>query len=489
MASRSIVLAGDLGAGSLRLAAVNGRGEVLAAESVPLSVLEPRPGWAELHPTVWWQALKHAAAKVLEALPKGGSPAGLCLTGMTRSQVLLDADGAALRPAILFRDRRAAEEGREAAAHFPTDNPADAIGAFHPLGRLAWVARHEPEVFARIGRLLDPKDYLNFRLTGVQAADFVTSSRFDALQAEPGPLPGWLARALELLAAPRLAPWACVGAVSSPEPPFDRLAGLPVFAGAMDTWAAAVGSGAVEAGQAYDVAGTSEAVGLIVASRVEVPALVAIRWGENVWQIGGPTQAGADCARWGHDTFRAAGSLQAAVERAGTRTPAEEAPLFLPYLAGERTPLWREDVRGALVGLGRAAGPDLCLWSVLEGVAHAVRDILGLACAGSGQALVEVLASGGGARSDAWCQLKADVLGVPVARAADPEPGVLGAAVTALVGIGRYPDLAAAVRTLPLRGACFKPRQEYRSVFARRAEMYQRLKAAALELSVQGGVR
>ena len=138
------------------------------------------------------------------------------------------------------------------------------------------------------------------------------------------------------------------------------------------------------AGQGYDIAGTSEVAGLITPARADVSGLVSLLWGEKVWQIGGPTQAGADSVSWCHRTLRVRGTLAAAVERAGMMSPTETRPLFLPYLAGERTPLWRADVRGAFEGLAREHHADDLLWAVLEGVAMAMRDILARAVKGSG---------------------------------------------------------------------------------------------------------
>ncbi len=477
------VIAADLGAGSLRVAAITADGRELSLAAVPLAADEPFPGWAELDPELWWQGLAEATAKVLARLPKGTKPAALCLSGLTRSQVLLDADGRTLRPAILFRDRRAADDAAAVAAHFVGTNPADAITAFHPLARLSWVARNEPEVFERLALMLEPKDFLAWRLTGVAAADAVTYSRFDALEPQGGPLPGWLDRCRRLLDLPRPLPWEQIGLIKASAAPFDALAGLPVFAGAMDTWTAATGSGALSPGQAYDVAGTSEVVGLLSRTRAATPGLLAMRWGDDLYQLGGPTQAGADCALWAHQAFRCAGRLDAAVERAGRIPPSDDLPLFLPYLAGERTPVWRSDVRGAFFGLGRTLGPDEFLWSVLEGVAHAVRDILDMAAGGSGARVTEMRVSGGGARSDAWCQLKADVTGVPVVRATHEETGLIGAAMAATVGLGLHADLAAAAVAMCPVDAVFEPQAPLKPFYDRRAALYQRVKATALDLA------
>ena len=372
----------------------------------------------------WWRALGRSVGRTLDQLPRGARVRGLCLSGLTRAQVLLDRNGRTLGPALLFRDRRAVDDAVEVARHFPTDNPAEEITAFHPLARLAWFARRQPATFERIGAVLEPKDFLNFRLTGEVAADSVTYSRFDPMRSTRARLPGWLDRCTSLLLPRRIAPWHRLGNVTSRQSPFDRLAGIPVFAGAMDAWATAVGAGAVRAGQGYDIAGTSEVVGLITPARAVVPGLVSLLWGEDVHQIGGPTQAGADCAAWCHQAFRVRGALAAAVERAGMMAPTAERPLFLPYLAGERTPLWRADVRGAFEGLSRGHRADDFLWAALEGVAMTMRDIMAKAVSGSRQGLSEVRVAGGGARSDAWCQIKADVMNVPMVRTSQRETGI-----------------------------------------------------------------
>jgi xylulokinase len=476
-----IILAVDLGAGSLRAAAVTPRGRVVVGAALPFALSHEQPGSSEIDPALWWRALGEAVGTVLDKLPRASRIAGLCIAGLTRSQIFLDASGAVLRPAILFRDRRAAAEADEAARYFTADNPAEAITAFHPLARIAWLARHEPALFDRVASVAEPKDYLNLRLTGRRAGDSVTYSRFDALS-PTGRLPSVLRRCLDLLEIERLAPWAALGPVACREPPFDRLVGVPVFAGAMDAWASAVGAGAVGLGQAYDIAGTSEVVGLITSERRSVAGLVSLLWGENVHQIGGPTQAGADSARWCHEIFRLRGGLASAIERVGALPSSAERPLFLPYLAGERAPLWREDLRAAFHLVSRSHGPDDFLFAVLEGVAHAVRDIVARAATGSGETPRELRVCGGGARSDAWCRLKADITALPILRVAARETGLIGCAVAAAFGLGIYPSLAAASAAMAPVERRFTPQPELADFHHARAESYRRAQTAALEM-------
>jgi xylulokinase len=481
------LLAVDVGAGSLRagLVCADGRVAMMIAKRLPAA--QPRPGWHEMDPERWWEALRAAAQALLRRVPRAARVVGVCICGLTRSQVLLDERGRVLGPAMLFRDRRAADDAQEIAREFAADNPASAVSAFHPLARLAWVARRHPRRFARIGSVLEPKDFLNYRLTGAIAGDSVTHSRERPRRLAPRQRPDAIDRCLALLQPDLRAPWQRLAAIQPASGPLARLAGVPVFAGSMDAWASAVGSGAVCPGTAYDIAGTSEVAGLVTSRRFDVPGLVSLAWSERAHQAGGPTQAGADCARWCHATFRVRGPLERAIERAGTAPVHAERPLFLPWLGGERTPVWRSDVRGAFHGVARDAGPDDFLWSVLEGVAMAVRDILEHAMFATGERAREVRVSGGGARSDAWCQMKADVLGIPVVRSPQPETGVIGAAMAAAVGLGLHRDMDAAARAMAPAGRRFEPDRRRHAFFDERAALYRQAKAAALAFADAAG--
>ncbi len=454
------ILAVDVGAGSLRAGLVRPNGRIAAAAAIPLTMSEPRPGWAEADPEYWWDALLAATARVLRALPRSGRVLGVCICGLTRTQVLLDGRQRVLGPAILFRDRRAA-------ALLPEIGTPE-LTAFDASARLAWIARHQPARFARIDRVVEPKDFLNFRLTGVLAGDTVTHSR------QPAAAP--------MAQGDLVLPWQAVGVVIPTVKALARIEGAPVFAGAIDTWASAVGSGAVLPGHAYDVAGTSEVVGLISARRRPAPGLVSLDWTEDAFQIGGPMQAGADCAQWCHDTFRVRGRLEDAVERVGRGTQRTERPLFLPYLAGERAPVWRSDVRGAFHRIGRRSTPDDFLWAVLEGVAMAVRDIVEIAQTASGVRATQLLVSGGGARSNAWCRLKSDVTGLPVVRSREAETGVIGAAIAAAVGLGLHRTVSDAAAHMVARGRHFEPRAQFAARFDARFAQYQQVKQAAIAL-------
>lgn len=449
----AIFLTADLGTSGLRAGAIAADGRVVARVATPLRHSAPHPGWFEADPDAWWRALVDA----FDALGKqAGRPEAICLTGMTRGQIFLDAANQVLRPAILWADTRAS------ALDVAIDNPAVAVNPFHALARIDWVKRNEPGIFARTARVLEPKDWLNLRLTGVAGADTVTAARFDAL---PRSAPH-----RTLIDLPRNAPWAQIGElVSIPE-----LAGVPVFAGAMDTWACAVGSGACVAGQAYDVAGTSEQAGVLTPARATARGLVDLPWTPDCHQLGGPTQAGGDALDWAIRLTMPGVDFPEAVARALRADPAQ-APIFVPYLAGERAPVWRADARGALTGLSAAHGPADVVRAVLEGVAFALADLLSHAPRATALRI-----SGGGALDDGWCAIKADALGLPVERPAETDAGLIGAAAACAVGRGLHPDFAAAIRAMNPIARVFAPDPAKAGLYAARRARYAQAKRFVL---------
>lgn len=446
----AFVLAADLGATHLRAALIDARGSV-AAEA---TVKAPRDRGGEIAASAWWDGFVALCAQLETAAPAAfAAVAGVAICGLTRTQVFLDAAGDEIRPALTWTDSRAAAMAAAigAAAAASGHPEAAQINAFHPLARLCWLRAAEPAAFARLAVVLEPKDYLNARLTGRAASDRVSLARLLAAAA-PGPEGG-----ADLLAAQGLArhllpalrePWEAIGAARGDLPaPLGALASRPVFCAANDTWAAVLGLGAMRSGHAYNISGTSEVLGVVDGTARAAEGLLTVDW-RGLFQLGGPGQNGADCIAW------LAGLLgrpapDAAWVAAQLAAPAHPQPLlFLPYLRGERVPHWDPALRGAFVGLARDHGPGDLLRAVLEGVAFVNRLVLERAEAALGHPVAEIRFGGGGAAHPAWRQIKADICGRPVVTGAAAEPGLLGAALLAWTGLGRFASLAAAQAAL-----------------------------------------
>lgn len=413
------VLGIDLGGGSLRAGVVTRDGEILALVSSAHRID------AEADPAEWWRALQG----LLAGLDLRGV-GGVGLSGFGRSQVLLDAAGQPVRPALCFSDMRATVEAAELSdAARGSWTP---MSAWHPLARLAWVARHEPAAYRATRQVLQPKDWLARCLTGQAASDRIGNAwALDAKGRNRDLSPFRRARIDPALLPILLDPWERVGVVRG----VPALEGVPVFCGALDTWCATLGAGVGE-GDGYIIAGTTDAAGMLTDAPQRLEGRMTLPWGEGLFHTGGPSGAGGACVDWFaglaglHDGATVAEIAEAAAPGAG--------PLFLPDLEGARAPLWQAEARGAFIGLQTAhRAPELAR-AVLEGVAMADAAVL------EGLSPTRMVLSGGGARSEHWCRLRAGVLGQPVWRPAATEPGVLGAGLVALIGGGVLADLDAA---------------------------------------------
>jgi xylulokinase len=290
----SVILAFDFGGTNTRAALLDQTGQVIAEHAAPQDI-PGGPAVTEVDPAHWWRLF----CQSVEALAENHAfeaVRGLALTGMTRTQVFLDAAGEVIRPALTFRDSRAVEDAARLAALAPEDwAERGQLNAFHPAARLAWLASQEPQYMARLHTVLDPKDYLNFKLTGRAATDSISAARLRAVLEGPEAVRAALGLPASATAAPSLVPTEVLGPVLAGLPgALSRLAGCPVFVMTHDTWAAVAGLGALQPGLAYNISGTTEVTGVIGTEPVEAPGLPLVDWGPGLQQIGGPSQSGAD---------------------------------------------------------------------------------------------------------------------------------------------------------------------------------------------------
>jgi len=482
-----VVLACDLGGTSFRACLVDDVGTVKAQAVLPSPQAEGRNGVAEIAPEAWWSCLLQVTAELARQEPAlFRSIAAMAICGVTRSQVFLDATGAVIRPAMTWNDTRAAALATKLAAEWAgRHSEAEQVNAFHPLARLAWLKASEPDRFARVALVLDPKDYLNVRLTGKAASDPVSLARLlAAAQTEQGGnllticgIPGTILPKI-------ISPFQQVGLIQPGLPdPLGALGGIPVYCCSNDTWAAVAGLGALRASYAYNISGTTEVLGVMSEAPVQAAGLLTVDWG-GLWQQGGPSLNGADTMSWllallGQPAVDVAATLEALLGR-----PRQSQPLlFLPYLQGERVPFWNPSLRGAFIGLGRQHGPADLAWAVMEGVAFLNREVLERAEAALGWRVGCIRFGGGGASNPVWCQIKTDICGRPVETCAAAEPGVLGAAAVAWTGLGRFASLAEAQERLVSVSRCFTPdpakAARYDGLFA----LFQRASAALAPIS------
>jgi xylulokinase len=251
--------------------------------------------------------------------------------------------------------------------------------------------------------------------------------------------------------------------------PLDRLAGRPVVTMSHDSWAAVLGMGALRPGAAYAISGTTEVLGLLGEHHAAAPGLLDVEW-DGLWQLGGPSQHGADALAWARE--------------AGLSGEAASGPvpvLFLPTLAGERVPHWDPARRGAFLGLRRSDGAPEMLAAVMQGVAFRNREVLEAAEAAMGFAAPRLHLGGGGA-TPAWAQLRADVLGREVVVPATPEPGLLGCAIAGFAAAEGRP-LAALAAEMARDGARFTPDPARHAALSRLYALFREAEAQLAPLS------
>lgn len=449
----SAVLAVDLGGSALKACLFDTHGEQIAAASVPLAFRDDATGRSEADPHLWWDALASAAEEIAE---KSGirfrDVAAVAICGFTRTQVFLDGGNGIVRPAIGFRDSYAAAAA-EAALLLPevAGHPdARHLNAFHPLARLLCLKREEPDAWAATRLVLEPKDYLNLRLTGKAMSDRISQHWLKtAMEGEDASLAALAGMERDLL-PPLGDPDDAVGKVLDGLPgALSRIAGARVFCGSNDTWAAVAGLGALRPGYAYCVSGSSEVLGLIGDRQAEAEGLITIPWGESLWMLGGPGQNGANALSWIVDLLDPRDLPLANRLDALLKLPDSSQPiLFHPFLHGERVPFWDRDLRASFLGLTASHGPGDLVRSVMEGVAFVNRIVLERAEQATGKRAGEIRIAGGGARSPVWNQIRADILGRPMLASRSSEMGLAGCLALARVGLGLDADIGSAADAL-----------------------------------------
>lgn len=473
----------DLGTSEVKVLLLDEAGCVAGTAGAPLALRHRQPLWSEQDPADWWRATESAVGQLRAAYPaEFAAVRAIGLSGQMHGAVLLDRDDQVLRPAILWNDGRSHAECEELTRSAPSLHAVAgnlAMPGF-TAPKLMWVRRHEPDMFARTDCVLLPKDYLRLRLTGERVGD-------------PSDAAGtlWLDVAArdwseELLAAcglgrahmPRLVDSGAVSGVLRPE--VARAWGLGsqvvVAGGAGDNAASAIGVGALHPGDGFISLGTSGVL-FVVNDRFRPNPASAVhafchalpdRWHQMSVML-----SAASCLRWFSRASGEAGEAVLLEEVAALSPQARaEAPIFLPYLAGERTPHNDPFATGSFTGLRHETTRAAFTYAVLEGVAFGFADGLD-ALRRTGTEVDRLSLLGGGVRSGLWAQLIADVLGVTCEETAGAQAGAaLGAARLGWMAAGGEPDI---VCTRPEVARVFEPDMDRADVLQRRLARYRHI--------------
>lgn len=483
---KHVFLGLDLGTSGLRALLVDDSGTVIGSAEAHYSVSHPHAGWSEQDPQHWLDAV----AKTLEALREDHAEAigqlrGIGISGHMHGATLVDAAGDVLRPCILWNDTRShVEAAKLDGAPQVRELSGNIVFPGFTAPKCMWVAAHEPQVFAQIDKVLLPKDYLSFWLTGQAVSEMSDAAGTSWLDVGAR---DWSEVLLNASGMRRdQMPALIEGSQIAGTVRDDRSAklGLPkgvqVVGGGADNAAAACGVGALHEGQGFVSLGTS---GVLLAARdsfAPMPASAVHTFCHAIpgtWYQMGVILAATDSLNWLSGVLEApAGDLAMAL---GNQIGAPQEVRFLPYLSGERTPHNDSSIRGAFFGLDIGTDRAALTRSVMEGVSFALRDSLE-ALKLTGTKLDRVLAIGGGARSAYWVELLATILNLPIDLPAQGEFGAaLGAARLAICGVtGADPQQ---VMTQPVIHKTIQPRQDvvvaYEAAYQKFHASYPVLKA------------
>ncbi len=474
----------DVGTTGVKGLAIDPAGAVLARAEAEYALRTPRPGWAEQDPADWWEATESV---LRELRASGGAPAGIGLSGQMHGLVVLDGQDQVLRPAILWNDQRTGAECAEIERTVGLERLIELTGNRALPGftapKLLWLRRHEPELYARISRVLLPKDYVRLRLAGQHATDVSDASGTLLLDVAHR---RWSDELLETL---DLDPAWLPPALESPAPSGETADGVPVAAGAGDQAAGAVGVGVDRRGPVSVVLGTS---GVVFAALDEFAADRKARVHAfchaipAMWHAMGVMLSAAGSLRWLRDVAGSGTNYDTLVAQAGLWPAGAEGLVFLPYLAGERTPHVDPDARGAFVGLSVRHDRGALVRAVLEGVAFGLRDSLDLVSELGGQPELGRV-SGGGARSELWLRIVASALELPLQRVAVDEGAAFGAALLAGVAAGVWSDVHDAVAATVRGGDTIEPVPDWVEVYGEQRQRYRALYPALESVADQTG--
>ncbi|MCI2419518.1 FGGY-family carbohydrate kinase [Saccharopolyspora sp. K220] len=483
----AVIIGVDVGTTSVKVAAFSPQGQLIRVERTGIAVSRPRSGWAEQDALDWWRGCVRGIEAVISDLP-GVQVRSIGVVGQVNTHLFVDEHLQPLAPAILWQDQRCREIAIEQDAGFTVDEKIRAWGrpmtfdaSFAPA-RAAWFDRNQPEKWQRTRWMLGPKDFVVAKLTGKIATDQLSVVRLTNRDGN-----SYVPQAVGLVdgLADRLPPihdlTAPLGEVTDTTV---TTGAATVSAGATDSVGDIVGSGSAVPGRAMVSCGTSLVVAGVSSGPAQSSRILSLPplWGAHVHA--GPTRAAGDALRWWSQVR--GDSIEAVLREAQHVEAGSSGVVFTPHLMGQRAPLWDSEVRGSFLGLSSATSGAEMSRAVLEGVAMSARQVLDAVESAVGWEFDSLAFVGGGARSDLWAQIHADVLGRPIRRLRVSDAAGFGAALLGAVSAGVYPDIETATTAVRVERV-FTPHETAHSrlqpLYAVYQEVYRALEEAHRQLA------
>lgn len=444
----------DLGTSSVKLLLVDEKGNITSEVSKDYPVFYPHSGWSEQNPEDWWtqtvEGIKELTSNIDKSLIKG-----IGCGGQMHGLVALDDNDKVIRPAILWNDGRTSEEvdflNNKIGKSVLSERTANIAFAGFTAPKILWMKKNEPDLFEKINKIMLPKDYINYKLTGVHSCDYSDASGMLLLDVEKKCWSNEMLAVCEINKSVMPALYESYDVIGNVKKDVAEMLGfgdnVKCVAGAGDNAAAAVGTGTIGEGKCNISLGTSGTI-FISSDNFGVDvnnALHSFAHADGNYHLMGCMLSAASCNKWFMDDILKDSdykSIQAEIQTLG-----ENEVYFLPYLMGERSPINDTDARGTFIGMTADTSRADMLQAVLEGVAFAIRDSFEVAKS----LRINIERSnicGGGAKSPLWKKIMANVLGIPLDTVKTEQGPGYGGAILAMVGCGEYGSVADACSKL-----------------------------------------
>ncbi len=481
----------DIGTSACKIAIFNKEGQVIANGKGEYHVYYPKPGYVEQDPEEWWEVISKTIKKTLEQYSiRSEEIAGVGVDGQSWSAIAIDREGNVLTRTPIWMDTRSSEIcdrlNREIGENAIFDMAGNSLQPSYTTAKILWYKEHMPEVYEKTVKILQSNSFIVYRLTDVLSQDKSQGYGLHCFDMHTGQ---WSEEMCRRLGIPRgLLPdiydgHQVVGQVTESAARVSGLAvGTPVVAGGLDAACGTLGVGVIHPGETQEQGGQAGGISICTdAYRADPRLILSFHVVPNQWLLQGGTTGGGGVMRWFEREFadyeREEGkrigksSLELLNEIAGKVNPGSDGVVFLPYMAGERSPIWDIHAKGVYYGLDYSKTKGHFVRASMEGVAFSLKHNLEIAAA-TGAEVKELRATGGSANSLLWTQIKSDITNKPIAVPPSDTATALGAVILAGIGVGMYKDFEEAVELTVKVCRNHTPNKENQEVYSKRYETY-----------------
>lgn len=481
---KEFLLGIDIGTSACKVAVFDVEGNVIAQTNKPYKVYYPESGWAEQDPDEWWDAICEGIREILDGDTVNASEiCAIGVDGQSWSAIPVDGSGKVLDRTPIWMDTRARDICERVKSEVGQDRIFDVAGndflPSYSTPKMLWFKEKRPEIFAATDKFLQSNSYIVYKLTGVMSQDMSQGYGIHFFDMNKLSYDEGLAGELGLdtsLVPPLYNCDAIVGKVTAAAASVTNLAeGTPVVAGGLDAACGTLGAGVYEVGQTQEQGGQAGGMSICTDHALSHKKLIlSPHVVAGKWLLQGGTVGGGGVLKWFRQEFGADMSFDDLTKEAEIVSPGSDGVVFLPYMAGERSPIWDPDAKGVIYGLSFDKTRGHVIRAMLEGVAYALQHNL-MTAEETGASIGVLNAMGGSANSVLWTQIKADVTGRTIQVPASDTATTLGAALLAGVGCGLYGDYKEAVEKTIAITRVQEPDMNAHETYMKSMELYLKL--------------